>query len=74
MLSLPHLRASVQLAQFLMNEFEVTTLQEDGGKDAEVGGGGENRPFRYAQLCHPYCETNWPLELFVVCMYIIYKL
>uniref|UniRef100_A0A914GWX3 SSD domain-containing protein n=1 Tax=Globodera rostochiensis TaxID=31243 RepID=A0A914GWX3_GLORO len=52
MLRLGLLSQSVQLHQFIMHEF--ASQLDDGAA-----------PFTYSDLCHPYCEFNYPLELFV---------
>lgn len=54
MLSLPRLNETIQLVHFFMDGFRVSL---DGGKTA----------FTYSQLCYPYCDANWHLEIFVVC-------
>lgn len=52
LLRLDHLKESVHLQNFLMNDYVIRL--EDGG------------PFVYNDLCEPYCNANRPLEAFYV--------
>lgn len=53
LLRLDLLSRSVRLHQFILHEF-VPPLAN------------ASAPFTYSDLCSPYCEFNFPLELFVV--------
>lgn len=54
MLRFSRLQEALRVYDFLMNNFTISA-GDDGG-----------RRTRYAELCFPYCETNRPLEVFLV--------
>ena len=74
MLSLDRLNETIELCRFIVYSFSI---EFDDVDDIDPKTAADNetklKRFRYADFCEPYCEYNWPLELFVVCERVVWK-